>query len=64
MEIEKRITIAQQEKFKGSNFNNFPKLVVAIIVSIANPTTSDNVKNLFLNGLVLKQNSLVRAVNI
>lgn len=64
MDIEKINTTAQQEKSKLVSFKISPKLVVAISVKSPNPTTSDSVKNLFLNGFDLKQLSFVRAVNI
>ena len=64
IEIEKTKTMRQQEKSSEVSFKRFLKSVVAIIVKSPKPTTIDRVKNLFLKGLVLKQHSFERAVNI
>ena len=64
IEIEKATTISQQEKSSEVSFNNSFKFVRATMIRKPNPTTIDNVKNLFLNGLDLNALSLHRAVNI
>ena len=64
MEIENIKTTSQQERSKDVSFNKFLKSVVAIVAKSPNPTIIESVKNLFLNGLDLKQDSLERAVNI
>lgn len=64
IEIEKTKTMSQQETSSEVSFKRFLKSVVAIIVKSPKPTTIDRVKNLFLKGLVLKQHSFERAVNI
>ena len=64
MEIENKNTTNQQEKFKSSSPKMFRKFVQAINPSNPNPTTIARVKNLFLNGFVLKQQPLHLAVNI
>ena len=64
IEIEKTKTMSQQEKSSEVSFKRFLISVFAIIVKSPKPTTIDRVKNLFLNGLVLKQHSFERAVNI
>lgn len=55
IETEQTKTIVQHDKFSGSSFNKFPSPVVAMTINSPNPTTNDNVKNLFLNGFDLKQ---------
>ena len=64
IETESRKTINQQEKLRLVSFKTFLKEVVAIRARSPKPTTIERVKNLFLNGLDLKQHSFERAVNI
>ena len=64
IEMERMNTINQQEKLRLVSFKTFLKEVVAMSASSPKPTTIERVKNLFLNGLDLKQHSFERAVNI
>ena len=64
IERERVITIAKHSKFRVVSFKSSPNFVNAIAASIENPTISDKLKNLFLNGFDLNILSFVLAVNI
>lgn len=61
---ERASTTSQQEKSSEDSCNKALNGVAAISTKSPNPTTMESVKNLFLNGLLLKQLSLHLAVNI
>ena len=64
IDTDSTITTNQHNQSSFVSLSMSDKPVVAISVSKPKPTTSDRLKNLFLNGLLLKQFSFVRAVNI